>query len=83
MTSVARQAGLGRESLCKTLTEDGNPAFATVHKLEGALGLRFRVIAVQDTAEDADDPRVITARQDEPERPFDDVVRGLKRRERL
>lgn len=41
MTRVAREAGLGRESLYKALAEDGNPAFATVHNVARALGLRF------------------------------------------
>lgn len=45
MTRVARDAGVGRESLYKALAEDGNPAFATVHKVARALGLRFRVVA--------------------------------------
>ena len=45
MARVAREAGLGRESLYKALAEDGNPAFATVHKVARALGLRFRVVA--------------------------------------
>ncbi len=45
MTRVARDAGLGRESLYKALSETGNPAFATVFDVAHALGLRFRVVA--------------------------------------
>ena len=30
MTTVAADAGLGRESLYKALSRDGNPEFATV-----------------------------------------------------
>lgn len=43
MAQVARQAGLGRESLYKALSPDGNPAFATVVRVLRALGLRLRV----------------------------------------
>ena len=43
MTRIARKAGLGRESLYKTLSLDGNPEFATVQKVVRALGLRLRV----------------------------------------
>ena len=39
MTEVARKAGLGRESLYKALSADGNPEFATVIKVVRALGL--------------------------------------------
>jgi len=41
MTEVAREAGLGRESLYKGLSSDGNPAFATVLQVIRAVGLRL------------------------------------------
>lgn len=41
MTQIARQAGLGRESLYKALSPDGNPAFATIMKVVSALGLQL------------------------------------------
>ena len=41
MTMIAREAGLGRESLYKALSADGNPEFATVLKVMRALGLRL------------------------------------------
>ena len=41
MTSVAAKAGLGRESLYKALSRDGNPGFATVLNVVEALGLRL------------------------------------------
>ena len=40
MTTVAADAGLGRESLYKALSPDGNPEFATVLRVMRALGLR-------------------------------------------
>lgn len=43
MTQVAREAGLGRESLYKALSLSGNPEFASVLKVLSALGLRFHV----------------------------------------
>ena len=41
MTEIAREAGLGRESLYKALSPDGNPEFSTVLKVVKALGLRL------------------------------------------
>lgn len=41
MTTVARNAGLGRESLYKALSPNGNPAFATVLRVIEALGLKL------------------------------------------
>ena len=46
MTKVARESGLGRESLYKALSADGNPEFATVLKVMRALGLRLHPSAV-------------------------------------
>lgn len=46
MTQVAREAGLGRESLYKALSPSGNPEFASVLKVLSALGLRFQVAPV-------------------------------------
>jgi probable addiction module antidote protein len=43
MTQLAREAGVGRESLYKALSASGNPEFATVMKVVRALGLRFQV----------------------------------------
>lgn len=45
MTEVARQAGLGRESLYKALSRDGNPELSTVMKVVKALGLRLHATA--------------------------------------
>ena len=41
MSEIARQTGLGRESLYKALSADGNPEFSTVLKVIRALGLRL------------------------------------------
>jgi probable addiction module antidote protein len=42
MTQVARDSGLGRESLYKALSPDGNPELATLLKVIAALGLQLR-----------------------------------------
>lgn len=44
MTQIARDAGLGRESLYKALSSSGNPEFATIMKVMKALGLRLQAI---------------------------------------
>jgi probable addiction module antidote protein len=41
MSQIARETGLGRESLYKALSPDGNPEFSTVLKVVRALGLRL------------------------------------------
>ncbi len=41
MTQLARDSGLGRESLYKALSGEGNPSFATILKVTSALGIRF------------------------------------------
>lgn len=41
MSKVARKAGLGRESLYKALSPEGNPEFATILKVIHALGLKL------------------------------------------
>ena len=51
MAVVAQQTGLGRESLYKSLSANGNPEFATVLKVVRALGLRLQAAA----ASSADD----------------------------
>lgn len=45
MTHVARETGLGRESLYKALSPEGNPAFATIMKVISALGLQLHASA--------------------------------------
>ncbi len=46
MTQVARDAGLGRESLYKALSPAGNPEFATILKVVAALGLQLHATPV-------------------------------------
>jgi probable addiction module antidote protein len=41
ITQIARDTGLGRESLYKALSAEGNPEFATILKVVRALGLRL------------------------------------------
>jgi probable addiction module antidote protein len=41
MSQIAMQTGLGRESLYKALSPEGNPEFATVLKVVNALGLQL------------------------------------------
>lgn len=38
MTKVAREAGVGRQSLYKSLSREGNPSFQTISKVIAALG---------------------------------------------
>jgi probable addiction module antidote protein len=45
MTEIARQTGLGRESLYKALSPEGNPEFSTVLKVVESLGLKLHATA--------------------------------------
>ena len=45
MTDIARETGLGRESLYKALSPGGNPEFSTILKVVKALGLRLHATA--------------------------------------
>ncbi len=46
MTNISRETNLGRESLYKALSLEGNPEFATVMKVLHSLGIRLRVEAL-------------------------------------
>jgi probable addiction module antidote protein len=45
MSALAKDAGLGRESLYKALSSEGNPSFATVLRVTRALGIRLHASA--------------------------------------
>lgn len=47
MSRVARKAGLGRESLYKALSPNGNPEFATVLRVVAALGLKLHAMRAE------------------------------------
>lgn len=47
MSQVARDAGLSRESLYKALSGKRRPAFDTILKVIGALGLKLHAKAIQ------------------------------------
>jgi len=46
IATVARQAGLGRESLYKTLKHGAQPRFETVRKLVEALGVKLDIAPI-------------------------------------
>ena len=46
MTSVAKKAGVSRESLYKALSGNRSPDFATILKVARALGLKLHAVAV-------------------------------------
>ena len=50
MSQIADETGLGRESLYKALSADGNPSFATVLKVVAALGIRLQAVPRHDVA---------------------------------
>jgi len=41
MSQLAKDTGLGRESLYKTLSDQGNPGFGTILKVVRALGMEL------------------------------------------
>jgi len=50
MTQLAEAAGVGRQSLYKTLASGAQPRYATVLKLISALGLKLTVSGVSSVA---------------------------------
>jgi probable addiction module antidote protein len=46
MAEIAQETGLGRESLYKALSSEGNPEFATVLKVLRVLGLRLSAVPI-------------------------------------
>ena len=46
MSAIAQKTGLGRESLYKALSPDGNPEFSTVLKVVRFFGLRLHATLV-------------------------------------
>ena len=43
MTKVAKDAGLSRESLYRSLSQEGNPSFSTILRVLRAVGLKLSV----------------------------------------
>ncbi|SFB64293.1 addiction module antidote protein [Azotobacter beijerinckii] len=51
MTQLARDTGLGRESLYKALSGEGNPSFATILKVTRVLGIKLHAEVLPTHAE--------------------------------
>jgi probable addiction module antidote protein len=47
MSQLARDTGLGRESLYKALSGESNPSFATILKVTSALGIQLHAQSAQ------------------------------------
>jgi probable addiction module antidote protein len=56
MAQIAKEAGLGRESLYKALSAGAHPRFATVNAVLRALGVKFAVVADQQSGISANSP---------------------------
>ena len=46
VSELARRVGMSREGLYKALSAEGNPSFATIVKVAGALGLKIHFESV-------------------------------------
>ncbi len=46
LSELARRIGMSREGLYKALSGEGNPSFATIVKVAGALGLKLHFESV-------------------------------------
>jgi probable addiction module antidote protein len=49
MAQIAKDAGLGRESLYKTLSAGAHPRFETINSVLHALGVKFAVVAGRES----------------------------------
>ena len=54
MSQIARDAGIGRESLYRALSAKGNPEFTTIMKVVRALGFKLSVMGTSDTLDTLD-----------------------------
>lgn len=70
MTQVARDAGVGRESLYKALSPGARPRFDTVVKVAKALGVRLSAQPLTDSAASRSDssPRQASGMKTPPKR---------------
>lgn len=48
MTQIAKDAGIGRESLYKALRSDASPRFNTISKVLGALGIKLVAVPIHN-----------------------------------
>jgi probable addiction module antidote protein len=48
MAQIAKDAGLGRESLYKTLSAGAHPRFETINSVLHALGVKFNVVSQRE-----------------------------------
>ena len=44
MTDIAKSAGVGRASLYKSLSTEGNPSFQTIAKVANSMGLKLEFV---------------------------------------
>ncbi len=49
MVEIAEKTGLGRTSLYKALSPEGNPEFSTILKVINALGIRLQATVMDET----------------------------------
>jgi len=49
MAQIAKDSGLGRESLYKTLSAGAHPRFETINSVLHALGVKFAVVAERES----------------------------------
>lgn len=55
MTQLSNTTGLGRESLYKTLSEEGNPTIKTLLLLLDAMGLQLAVVRKEEQTEEQEE----------------------------
>ena len=79
MAQVAKDAGLGRESLYKALSPGAKPRFDTVLKVARALGVRFAAQPVEETVASRSN-KSVQRTLDPPGRPLPRSPGRVKRR---
>lgn len=68
MTQLARDTGIGRESLYKALSGEGNPSFATILKVVHAIGVRLHAAPLSASGKQGRAPRKKTTEEFVPVR---------------
>jgi probable addiction module antidote protein len=71
MSNVAKQSGLGRESLYRSLSKSGSPALSTVMKVLDAIDIELGAKPKQERRKSADAVRPLRNRRRFPRGRFD------------
>jgi len=72
MSKVAESAGIQRESLYRSLSDNGNPTWETLVGVAGAVGLKFTVLTIDEDPFSSEDGKESAVQPQAPARVYED-----------